>query len=71
VVRASEALNRRPALSRCSVYALPRRAGYMMIDGVLSSYTRMRPLVLFNAVQPGDELPKMRAGLFREPAAPR
>jgi hypothetical protein len=36
VVRTSEALNRRPALSRCSVYAL-LRAGYMMIDGVLSS----------------------------------
>jgi hypothetical protein len=32
----------------------------------------MRPLVLFNTVQPGaDESPKMTAGPFREPAAPR
>src|SRR5215203_5772911 len=71
MVRASEALHGRPALSRCSVYALLLRAGYMMIDGVLSSYTRMRPLVLFNAAIFGGKPPKMAAGLFREPAAPR
>jgi hypothetical protein len=37
MIRASEALHGRPALSRCSVYAPYERAGYMMIDGVLSS----------------------------------
>ena len=50
MVRASEALNRVPALSRCSLYAL-RRAGYMMIDGVISLemevQMKVRPLVLF------------------------
>jgi hypothetical protein len=47
LVRASEALHGRPALSGCSVYIPRERAGYMMVDGVFSSYTRMRPLVLF------------------------
>ena len=40
MIRASEAQKRRPALSRCSVCASEHvlwRAGYMMIDGVLSS----------------------------------
>jgi len=37
MVRASEALHGRPALSRCSVYAPCEGAGYLMVDGVFSS----------------------------------
>lgn len=47
----------RPALSRCSVCAPYKRAGYMMIDGVLFLRTRMRPLVLLRLPGSGRSNP--------------